>query len=175
MDLKDIPIIRHLPLAAGILKVAVILSGYLLFPGLVLYYIDRYQGHAYSIEAKWYFGLRAFMWAVVTWIFVTFMQCMWTNMIGGPDPMEGDWFFFSWPYTKLFSDTTATDVWFYNEAAMCAILIGVSWLAAFCLGKENSSGDFITHESYDEGLRKLRESGDTYDDLLRKERERKSK
>lgn len=155
MDIDDIPILRHLKLAGGILQVVAILSGYLIFPGLALYAHDGYHNRSYSVEAKWHFGLKAAKWWTVMWMFTTFMQCLWTNLIGGPDPMEGHWFFFSWPYSWI-THAQGSD-WFWNEMKLCSTIIGITWISHAILGKENSSGDFITHESYDEGLRKVRE------------------
>ena len=146
MDIDDIPILRHLRLFEGLIKVGAILFCVILFPALSLAAIEGYHNRSYSPEARRYFVLKAIMWAAVSWIYITFMQCIMTNLVGGPDPMDGHWFFFSWPYSQVVG--APRNHWFYNEALLMAVISGITWAWAAWIGEENSSGAFIPRGSY---------------------------
>lgn len=174
MDIDDIPILRHLRLAVGLLKAAALLFGWIIPLLLCLDYIGRYKERSYSQEAKWYYGLRAIMWGSYAWALSLISVSLITGIFNLPSPADGHWIYVTWLYSKVTGANPYMD-YIFNDL-MFSLGFGIAMYAwSWYFGRENSSGDFITHEPYEEELRKSRESGDTYTDLLRKERERKSK
>jgi hypothetical protein len=158
MDLDDIPVVRHLQLAGGALKAAIIIFGWVV-PLLICFeYIDRYEKRAYSGEAKWYYTLKAIMWGSYAWAFSLIGIGILTGALNLPGPASGNWIFITWPYCKL-AGIAPSDYMLYDcVVAICFGIVMCAW--SWYFGKENGSGDFITHESYDELLRKSREQRD---------------
>ena len=70
MDLDDIPVLRHLRLAGGMLKFLLIIFGWIIPLVFCLGYISRLETHAFSREARWFFTLRAIALGAWAWGFM---------------------------------------------------------------------------------------------------------
>ncbi|MBA5606790.1 hypothetical protein H3H36_15645 [Duganella sp. FT3S] len=154
MDLEDIPVLRHIPLAGGLLKAALLLFGWIIPLFLVFDYIERYKKRTYSQEAKWYYALRAIMWGAYAWAFSIISFGLLAGALNLPGPVSGNWVFITWIYCKLAGVNPDN---YITYDCMFAFGFGIAMYAwSWYFGKENGSGDFITHESYEDGLRRLR-------------------
>ena len=157
MDIEDIPVLRHIPMAVGAVKILLILFGFTFTLALSLQCIEGYHHRSYSKEARWYFVLKAVMWGVLTWPAFLVTACLVTGICADhPMPADGNWLYITWFYSKLTGADPYLD-YMYNDFIFCFGIAAITYIAALCLGKENSSGAFITHMSHEELLRRDRE------------------
>lgn len=137
MDMNDIPIVRALPMIAGVAKVAVIGFGLVAIPGLVLYEAIK-TSESKSTEEAYYHTFHAIGWAGVTGAYYMLVLGTIVNMFGGPDIMAGEWWFY---LSKLFINSGSslfwTDLVFYLVVAVVGFVI--SWL----FGSETEMGTFL--------------------------------
>src|SRR5471030_2686107 len=96
MHLDDIPVLRHLRLAGGILKAGLIIFGWVIPLLLCLGYVSRLDTHVFSREARWFFTLRAIAMGSWAWGFLIIGLGLIAQIIDMPGPFRGNWLFITW-------------------------------------------------------------------------------
>lgn len=137
MELDDIPVLRHLPLAAGIGKVLLIVAGLFIFPYLALGSAIKAEKAEFDNERMFYM-IRTATWMACALLLVMILQCWGHNFIGGPDPMEGRWIFITW----IFSSATGAER-FWNEFQLYVFVIVAGFVSSWLIGGELDNGTFI--------------------------------
>lgn len=95
------------------------------------------------------------MWGSLTWPFLIIGIGLLAQIIDMPGPFRGNWLFITWFYSKW--TDAAPDVYALNDILFATGFGIIMYAWSWYFGKENDTGDFSTHESYDDGLRRLRE------------------
>lgn len=140
MDFSDIPVIRHLPLAANSLKVVGWVGGLVVFPLIMADHMYLYA-QAKSASRKCYEAFQTLQWFGISYV-------LWLLTIGmyygfkanGTDWFYGDGYYLSsWltsaePYDRFMYDLTIT-----------AAAAAVGWLGSACCGHMNTDDTFAPH------------------------------
>ena len=139
MDLDDIPVLRHLGWLGTATKFGIVLSGFLVFPAVIIHNYTRYKEAEYVNERR-FFQFR--MWGLIFLFnpFLMIMLSVFHNWFGHPsiNPCEGEWLFISWFFTSDHGQSL-----FYGELGLMVGLAVVCFCIASWIGELLHSGEFI--------------------------------
>lgn len=139
MNLDDIPVIRHIPLAGEIFKVGAVVFALGAFPLITLEHMYQFS-QAETVARKGYEAFKTILWFGMSYLFWFLAVSMYHGFKG-----DKDYFYGQGHYLSTWMTSAEPNQKFMYDISIVCIMMVIGWFGAAACGHKDSDDMFVGH------------------------------